>query len=68
MAEISEYFQEQQSNLAAINGYVEEMYSGHNVITSYNGAERRAWPSMPSIKICILVYGSHNLFQELCFL
>ena len=25
-------------NLAAINGYVEEIYSGHNVVTSYNAA------------------------------
>lgn len=40
MAKSQRYFQEQQSNLAAINGYVEEMYSGHNVITSYNGAEK----------------------------
>ena len=40
MAKSQRYFQEQQSNLAAINGYVEEMYSGHNVITSYNGVEK----------------------------
>ena len=40
MAKSQRYFQEQQSNLAAINGYVEEMYSGHNIITSYNGAEK----------------------------
>lgn len=40
MAKSQRYFQDQQSNLAAINGYVEEMYSGHNVITSYNGAEK----------------------------
>lgn len=40
MEKSQRYFQEQQSNLAAINGYVEEMYSGHNVITSYNGAEK----------------------------
>lgn len=40
MAKSQIYFQEQQSNLAAINGHVEEMYSGHNVITSYNGAEK----------------------------
>lgn len=40
MAKSQRYFQEQQSNLAAINGYVEEIYSGHNVITSYNGAEK----------------------------
>ena len=40
MAKSQRYFQEQQINLAAINGYVEEMYSGHNVITSYNGVEK----------------------------
>ena len=31
-------FKCQQNNLAAINGYVEEIYSGHNVVTSYNAA------------------------------
>lgn len=29
-------FKRQQDNLAAINGYVEETYSGHNIVTSYN--------------------------------
>ena len=29
----------QQQDLAAVNGYVEEMYSGHNVVTSYNAIE-----------------------------
>lgn len=29
-------FKRQQDNLAAVNGYVEEIYSGHNVVTSYN--------------------------------
>lgn len=29
-------FKRQQNNLAAINGYVEETYSGHNVVISYN--------------------------------
>ncbi|MCO4472949.1 multidrug ABCexporter,ATPbinding/membrane-spanning protein [Streptococcus infantarius subsp. infantarius] len=32
-------FKRQQNNLAAVNGYVEEIYSGHNVITSYNASE-----------------------------
>ena len=31
-------FKRQQNNLAAINGYVEEIYSGHNVVTSNNAA------------------------------
>ncbi|MGT2754702.1 ABC transporter ATP-binding protein [Streptococcus ovis] len=32
-------FKRQQANLAAVNGYVEEIYSGHNVVTSYNAAD-----------------------------
>ena len=30
------YFIERQEQLGALNGYIEEMYSGHNVITTYN--------------------------------
>ena len=30
------FFKSQQQDLAAVNGYVEEMYSGHNVVASYN--------------------------------
>ena len=33
------FFRSQQQDLAAVNGYVEEMYSGHNVVTSYNAIE-----------------------------
>lgn len=29
-------FKKQQKNLADVSGYVEEIYSGHNVVTSYN--------------------------------
>ncbi|MGT2949972.1 ABC transporter [Streptococcus cuniculi] len=30
------FFKSQQANLAKVNGYVEEMYSGHQVVTSYH--------------------------------
>ena len=33
------YFVERQQQLGDLNGYIEEMYSGHNVITTYNGVE-----------------------------
>ena len=33
------FFKSQQQDLAAVKGYVEEMYSGHNVVTSYNAIE-----------------------------
>lgn len=34
------YFRHQQEYLGNINGYVEEMYSGHNIIKAFNGEER----------------------------
>lgn len=39
MGKSQRFFRVQQENLASVNGYVEEMYSGHNVIVSYNAAE-----------------------------
>ena len=33
------FFKSQQQDFAAVTGYVEEMYSGHNVVTSYNAIE-----------------------------
>lgn len=34
------YFKEQQEYLGHINGHVEEMYSGHNVVQAFNGQEQ----------------------------
>ena len=34
------YFREQQQALGNINGHVEEIYSGHTVLTAYNGEEK----------------------------
>jgi ATP-binding cassette, subfamily B, multidrug efflux pump len=34
------YFRKQQDYLGHINGHVEEMYSGHNVMRAYNGEEK----------------------------
>jgi len=34
------YFKEQQDSLGEINGHVEEMYAGHNVMRIFNGEER----------------------------
>ncbi|MBY5033779.1 ABC transporter ATP-binding protein/permease [Streptococcus gallolyticus] len=33
-------FKKQQANLANISGYVEEIYTGHNVVTSYNARQQ----------------------------
>ncbi len=37
MAKSQKYFVRQQEGLGAINGHVEEIYSGHNVVKAYNG-------------------------------
>jgi ATP-binding cassette, subfamily B, multidrug efflux pump len=34
------YFKKQQDYLGHVNGHVEEMYSGHNVMKAFNGEER----------------------------
>jgi len=34
------YFKQQQEYLGHVNGHVEEMYAGHNVVRAYNGEER----------------------------
>ena len=34
------YFKEQQEHLGEINGHIEEMYAGHNVVKVYNGEKK----------------------------
>lgn len=34
------YFKAQQKTLGELNGHVEEMYSGHNVVKAFNGEEK----------------------------
>lgn len=36
MAKSQPLFKAQQNNLASVSGYADEIYSGHNVVTSYN--------------------------------
>lgn len=39
MTKSQKYFIRQQRDLGAINGHIEEIYSGHNVVKAYNGEE-----------------------------
>ncbi len=39
MAKSQPLFKKQQANLAEVSGYVEEIYTGHNVVTSYNARQ-----------------------------
>ncbi|EHJ56847.1 hypothetical protein HMPREF9318_01773 [Streptococcus urinalis FB127-CNA-2] len=38
MAKSQSFFKKQQANLANLNGFVEEMYTGHNLVTTYSAA------------------------------
>ncbi len=39
MSRSQKYFFEQQKNLGALNGQIEEIYAGHTVVKAYNGEE-----------------------------
>lgn len=39
MGRSQKYFTRQQKHLGAINGHIEEIYSGHTVVKAYNGEE-----------------------------
>jgi len=39
MGKSQKYFMRQQKDLGAVNGHVEEIYSGHNVVKVYNGGK-----------------------------
>lgn len=39
MGRSQKYFTRQQKHLGALNGHIEEMYSGHTVVKAYNGEE-----------------------------
>ncbi len=40
MKSSQKYFKEQQDYLGQINGHIEEMYTGHNVVRVYNGEDK----------------------------
>ena len=43
MSRSQKYFKRQQEDLGAVNGHVEEIYSGHNVVKVYNGGKEAGW-------------------------
>ncbi len=40
LSKSQKYFVQRQSRLGDLSGYVEEIYSGHNVVTTYNGTKK----------------------------
>ena len=40
MSKTQPFFTRQQDNMAKVNGYIEEIYTGHNVVTSYSAVDQ----------------------------
>ena len=40
MSKSQKYFKVQQQGLGKVNGHIEEIYSGHNVVRAYNGGKK----------------------------
>lgn len=58
-------FRKQQDNLAAISAYAEEIYSGHNVVISYNGLPKPKKTLTALTKTCTTACGNPSSSQEL---
>ena len=56
------YFKEQQDSLGELNGHIEEMYAGHNVMRVFNGQQRSV---QKFEKINTKLYGSAWMSQFL---
>lgn len=39
LSKSQKYFEENQKVLGELNGYIEEIYSGHNIVKAYNGSD-----------------------------
>ena len=63
MKHSQKYFVAQQKELGLINGHIEEVYSGHNVVKVYNGEKEAKETFMILIKDYIKMHGNHNLCQ-----
>ncbi|MDE5883649.1 MAG: ABC transporter ATP-binding protein/permease [Oscillospiraceae bacterium] len=43
MGKSQKYFKQQQEYLGALNGHIEEIYTGHTVVKAYNGESEAEW-------------------------
>jgi ATP-binding cassette subfamily B protein len=55
MKSSQKYFKEQQEELGRINGHIEEVYTGHNVVKVYNGSKEAK---------AVFEKSNHNLYSS----
>jgi ATP-binding cassette subfamily B protein len=61
MAKSQKYFASQQTYLGKVNGFVEEIYTGHNIVKAYNG-EEQAQKEFDSINDGLFTSAFRSLF------
>jgi ATP-binding cassette subfamily B protein len=61
MAKSQKYFASQQNYLGKVNGFVEEIYTGHNIVKAYNG-EEQAQKEFDSINDSLFSSAFRSLF------
>jgi ATP-binding cassette subfamily B protein len=61
MKSSQKYFKAQQEGLGAINGHIEEIYSGHKVVKAYNGG-KKAKKDFENINITLFESGWKSQF------
>ena len=64
MKHSQKYFQQQQKYLGEVNGQVEEIYSGHNVVKAFNKEEDVIREFEKPMKSCIPQDGVLSFSQE----
>ena len=63
MSKSQKYFKTQQQGLGDINGHIEEIYSGHNVVRAYNGG-KAAKQTFEAINASLYVSGWKSQFMS----
>lgn len=58
------YFMSQQEYLGHVNGQVEEIYGGHNIIKAFNKEEDVIATFKRDNVFCIHLHGNHSFFPE----
>ena len=58
------YFKEQQEYLGYVNGQVEEVYGGHNIVKAFNKEDDVIDELTEIMTDCIVLHGNHSSYPE----
>lgn len=63
MGHSQKYFAAKQKWLGAMNGHIEEVYSGHNIVKLFNGEAKEKEKFIKLNEKCAKAIGSHSFSQ-----